>query len=83
MFITYWLNLMRIVRSVSIRFDKIKDKIKLRHIKEYHGAGLYDQNLTMKMLNNLMEAGGTTNKDFRHPLRNLKAKLTPCWPSGT
>ena len=66
-FVAYWLNLMRIVRSMSIdRFDKIKDKIKSRHIKEYqgknielmasaylhdwqelHGAGLYDQNLTI------------------------------------
>ena len=43
--------------------------------KELHGAGLYDQNLTLTMLNTIMEAGGTVNEDFRHPLRDLKIKL--------
>ena len=43
LFVTYWLNLMRIVRSVSIdRFDKIKDKIKSRHIKEYQGKNMIE-----------------------------------------
>ena len=46
--------------------------------QELHGAGLYDQNLTMTMLNKMMEAGGTNNEDFRHPLRNLKSKLKAC-----
>ena len=43
--------------------------------KELHGAGLYDQNLTLTMLNSIMEAGGTANEDFRHPLRDVKLKL--------
>ena len=43
--------------------------------RELHGAGLYDQNLTMKMLNTLLEAGGANNEDFRHPLRETKTKL--------
>ena len=43
--------------------------------EELHGAGMYDQNLTMSMLNRIMEAGGSSNEDFRFPLRNLKEKL--------
>ena len=94
-FVAYWLNLIHIVRSVSVdRFDKIKDRIKARNINDYpgqsvelivtdfltdwrelHGAGMYDQNLTLSMLNTIMEAGGTANEDFRFPLRDLKQKL--------
>ena len=33
--------------------------------KDLHGAGMYDQNLTLTMLNTIMEAGGTNNKDFQ------------------
>ena len=94
-FVAYWLNLIHIVRSVSIdRFDKVKDRIKSQRINDYpgqsvelivtdylsdwkdlHGAGLYDQNLTMAMLNATMEAGGATNEDFRYPLRDIKVRL--------
>ena len=75
-FVAYWLNLMYIVRSVSIhRFDKVKDRIRERNIKNYsgenieeivtdfltdwnelHKAGMYDQTLTLTMLNKIMEA---------------------------
>ena len=43
--------------------------------KDLHQAGLHDQNLTLTMLNMIMEAGGNSNEDFGHPLRNLKIKL--------
>ena len=43
--------------------------------KELHCAGLCDQNLSLTMLNAIMEAGGTTNEDFKHPLREIKIKL--------
>ena len=37
-FVAYWLNLMHIVRSISIhRFDKVKDRIRERNIKNYSG----------------------------------------------
>ena len=42
--------------------------------KELHSAGLYDQSLTLTMLNTIMDAGGTTNEDFRFPLRSTKIK---------
>ena len=94
-FVTLWLNLIHIIRSVSIdRFDKVKDRIKNRKMSDYsgenvesissdflsdwkdlHGARLYDQNLTMTMLNTIMQAGGTVNEDFRYPLREIKSKL--------
>ena len=43
--------------------------------KELNGAGMYDQALTMDMLEAIMEAGGESNEDFRHPLR----ALIPCY----
>ena len=43
--------------------------------KELQGARMYDHNLTMNMLETIMKAGGTANKDFRHPLRRIKDKL--------
>ncbi len=48
------------VKSISSDF--------LADWKDLHGARLYDQNLTMTMLNMIMDAGGTTNEDFRYPL---------------
>ena len=94
-FVTHWLNLINIIRSVSIdRFDGIKARIKKRAVSDYrhenieematdytndwkelHGAAMHDQNLTMTMLNSILEAGGQNNEDFRHPLRNLKERL--------
>ena len=47
----------------------------LGDFKELHGAGMYDNNLTLTMLNKIMEAGGGSNEDFRHPLRSLKINL--------
>ena len=84
-FVTFWLNLIHIVQSISIDwFNKIKDRIKgckindcpgqnvelividfLTDWKDLHGAGLCGQNLTLTMLNTIMEAGGTNNKDFQ------------------
>lgn len=43
--------------------------------QELHDAGLYDHNLTMTMLNKLLEAGGENNEDFCHPLRSTKTEL--------
>ena len=45
--------------------------------QELHGAGLCDQNLTMKMLNTIMSACGDSEKaeDFRFPLRTIKTQL--------
>ena len=96
-FTAYWLNLIHIIKSVSIdRFDKIKDRIKRRKLSDYageniesiasdylkdwkelHGAGLYDQNLTMKMLSTIMSAcnGSEQAETFRFPLRTIRAKL--------
>jgi len=94
-FITIWLNLIHMVRSVSInRFSKIKERIKGRKIssyageniqsivsdylsdwKELHDARMYDPNLTMAMLDQMMEAGGKANEDFRHPLRTIRMAL--------
>ena len=44
---------------------------------ELHGAGLYDQNLTMTMLNEIMAAasGSEEAENFRYPLREIKVKL--------
>ena len=38
---------------------------------------MYDQNLTMSMLDTIMDAGGSGKggEDFRYPLRAVKAKL--------
>ncbi len=47
----------------------------LNDFKELNGAGMYDQNLTLTMLNSLMEAGGNVNEDYRYPLRGLKERL--------
>ena len=96
-FSAYWLQLIHIVKSVSIyRFDQVKNRIKSRSLdqyaseniesictdylsdwKELHGAGMYDQNLTMSMLDTIMDAGGSGKggEDFRYPLRAVKAKL--------
>ena len=91
-FITYWMNLMALVGSVSVnRFDKIKNRLKQRTIhqyagqdvnqlcsayisdyKELDGGGMYDFNLTLHMLNQIMEAGP---EDFRAELRPLRKKL--------
>ena len=84
-FVSVWLTLIHIIRSVSInRFDKVKDRIKTRKISNYsgenmesiasdflvdykdlHGGQMYDPSLTLTMLNMIMEAGGTSNEDFR------------------
>ncbi len=94
-FVSHWLKLIHIIRSVSIeRFDKIKATLKSRKVSDYagenieemvtdflkdfkelNGAGMYDQNLTLKMLNSIMEAGGNGNEDFRYPLREIKKNL--------
>lgn len=91
-FISYWMNLMQIVGSISVdRFDKIKNRIKTRSVNQYsgqditlmcsdflsdwkelHGASMYDNNLTMNMLKQIMEAG---TEDFRFELRGLKKNL--------
>jgi len=91
-FITYWMNLMRLVGSVSVnRFDKIKNRLKGRSVNQYlgqdisllcsdflsdwkelHGGSMYDYNLTMNMVNIIMEAG---TEDFRYELRGLKKNL--------
>ncbi len=42
---------------------------------ELHGASMYDQNLTLTMLDEIMKSGGSANEDFRHPLRNYRSKL--------
>ncbi len=47
----------------------------LNDFKELNGAGMYDQNLTLNMLNRIMEAGGNGFEDFRYPLRAIKEKL--------
>ena len=40
-FISYWMNLMRLVGSISIdRFDKIKNRIKARNINQYPGQDI-------------------------------------------
>ena len=36
---------------------------------------MYDQNLTMDMLNTIMAGDGKNNEDFKYPLRRLKEKL--------
>ena len=41
---------------------------------ELHGAGMYDYNLSLTMINAMMKADGS-NEDFRSPLRTLKDKL--------
>lgn len=38
-------------------------------------ARQYDHNLTLNMLDNFLEAGGTNNEDYRYPLRAIKVKL--------
>ena len=43
--------------------------------KDLHGAGMYDQTLTLIMLNAIMRAGGPVNEDFRHPLRETRTRL--------
>ena len=43
--------------------------------KNLHSAGMCDQNLVLTMISTIMEAGGTDNKDFRFPLRDIKQKL--------
>ena len=49
----------------------------LKDFKELESAGMYDHNLTMKMLNTIMTAGGDSQEaeDFRYPLRDIKQKL--------
>ena len=44
--------------------------------RELVAAGQYDRNLTMSMLKNFLLAGGPGNEDFRHPLRDLKLRLS-------
>ena len=44
--------------------------------RELVAAGQYDHNLTMSMLKNFLLAGGPGNEDFRHPLRDLKLRLS-------
>ena len=45
-----------------------------------HEAAMYDQNMSVGMLNSLLDAGsmstGRDIDDFRHPLRNEKLRLT-------
>ena len=95
-FVGLWLNLIYLVRSVSIdRFDRVKKQLKGRKISSYegedveelasdylsdyndlHGAKMYDHNLTLHMLNEIMSAGESGyNEDFRHALRGLKKDL--------
>ena len=95
-FVAMWLNLIHIVRSVSIlKFEKIKEQVAGRSLSQYagenieaicsdwtndykelHGARMYDHNLTMKMLERILEAGGgQDNERFRHPLREVAIKL--------
>ena len=96
-FVTWWLNLIHLVRSVSIdKFDKIKDRIKRRKTTDYegeniesiaadfladwrdlHGARMYNQSLTMVMLNTILQSckSSESAEDFRHPLRQIKAEL--------
>ena len=47
----------------------------LMDFKDLHGGRMYDQSLTLTMLNTVMEAGGTSNEDFKHPLRKIRDKL--------
>ena len=55
----------------SIASDYLKDW------KELHGAGLCDQNLTMKMLSTIMSAcnGSEQAETFRFPLRTVETRL--------
>ena len=54
----------------SLAYDFRKDAKKLTT------AGQYDHNLTMTMLKIFLLAGGGNNEDFRHPLRDLKKRLS-------
>ena len=54
----------------SLAYDFRKDA------KELTTAGQYDHNLTMTMLKIFLLAGGGNNEDFRHPLRDLKKRLS-------
>ena len=47
----------------------------LRDWKELDTAAMFDNNLIMNMINNMMEAGGPNNEEFRFPLRILKMDI--------
>ena len=43
--------------------------------KELVSAGQYDHNLTKYMINGFIEAGGTSNEDWKAPLRRVKENI--------
>ena len=43
--------------------------------KELVSAGQYDHNLTKSMINGFIEAGGSTNEDWKAPLRLVKERI--------
>jgi hypothetical protein len=43
--------------------------------RKLNDANMYEQKLTMNMLQTIMTAGGKDNNDFKHPLRDIETKL--------
>ena len=43
--------------------------------RELECAGMYNHNLTLNMLNSILDAGGNGNEDFKFPLCTMKQKL--------
>ena len=65
----------RSVKSYSSKNVELLVSDYLSNWKDLHGAGMYDQTLTLIMLNAIMRAGGPVNEDFRHPLRETRTRL--------
>ena len=71
-FSVYWLNLIHIVKSVSIdRFDKIKDRIKARKIKDYPSENV--ELIATDFLNDWKELHGASLYDHNLTMTMLNA----------